>query len=66
MSSFCRLPHFPAAKAVGGLSVLDIVPVAHKLFLRAEEFAKYCDTVERTAEWGGEPEVRFGCLALTV
>ncbi|KAL7339350.1 amidohydrolase family protein [Rhodotorula toruloides] len=23
-----------------------------------EEFAKYCDTVERTAEWGGEPEIR--------
>ncbi|GAA6034086.1 hypothetical protein JCM8097_000687 [Rhodosporidiobolus ruineniae] len=23
-----------------------------------DEFARYCDTVERTAEWGGEPEIR--------
>ncbi|GAA5918086.1 hypothetical protein JCM6882_004986 [Rhodosporidiobolus microsporus] len=22
------------------------------------EFARYCDTVEKTAEWGGEPEIR--------
>ena len=24
-----------------------------------DEFRRYCDTVEKTAEWGGEPEVRY-------
>ncbi|GAA5856732.1 hypothetical protein JCM8547_008813 [Rhodosporidiobolus lusitaniae] len=23
-----------------------------------QEYARYCDTVEKTAEWGGEPEIR--------
>ncbi|GAA6013843.1 hypothetical protein JCM10207_008210 [Rhodosporidiobolus poonsookiae] len=23
-----------------------------------DEFSRYCDTVEKTAEWGGEPEIR--------
>ncbi|GAA5820254.1 hypothetical protein JCM11251_005545 [Rhodosporidiobolus azoricus] len=23
-----------------------------------DEYARYCDTVEKTAEWGGEPEIR--------
>lgn len=32
------------------------------LLCLADEFARYCDTVESTAEWGGEPEVRLSLL----
>lgn len=34
-----------------------LIPILHA----PDEFRRYCDTVEKTAEWGGEPEVRrFG------
>ncbi|GAA6021085.1 hypothetical protein JCM8202_003844 [Rhodotorula sphaerocarpa] len=26
--------------------------------MSSEEFQRYCDTVEKTSEWGGEPEIR--------
>lgn len=29
---------------------------------RAEQFDKYCDTIENTAEWGGQPEVYISDL----
>lgn len=32
---------------------------AHEGVMTEKEYQRYCDNVENTGEWGGEPEVRL-------